>query len=250
MLWNASAMKGYTIEASDGALGSVNDILFEDEGWRARWLVVDTGKWLTGRKVLIPLSALGKPDPESQTFPVKFTRQQVKDSPDIDTDMSVSRQMEAKVYQYYGYDAFSPANSMAMPYILPLYGLGMDVPEPIRDAEMEQAWDPHLRSMNAVNGYHLHAIDGDIGHVDDFLIDDATWTIAYIKIDTRNWWLGNEVLITPSLAHEINWEDKLVYLNIDREKVKNSPPYDPTITVDGAYAQKLQAYYGLGWTPM
>ena len=102
MLWDASSINGYAIEASDGRLGSVSDLLFEDVGWDIRWLVVDTGNWLSGRKVLLPLSALGQPDPALRQFPVKLNMQQVKDSPDIDTDMPVSRRMEADVFNYYG----------------------------------------------------------------------------------------------------------------------------------------------------
>ena len=256
MLWNASAMKGYTIEASDGALGDLNDILFDDANWHARWLVVDTGNWLPGRKVLLPLSALGKPDPERRIFPVALTMQQVKDSPDINTDMPVSRQMETKVYSHYSYDPYwaygasSLGNDMAMPLVAPLYAFDTDISEPIGDAKVENSVDPHLRSMSAVTGYHIHATDGNIGHVDDFIIDDTKWGIAFIKVDTHNWWPGAEVLITPHLALEINWAERLVYLNIDREKVKNSPPYNPTTTVDGTYAGKLQLYYGMGWIPM
>jgi hypothetical protein len=97
MLWDASALDGYAIEASDGRIGSVSDFLFEDTSWIVRWLVADTGNWLSDRKVLLPLSALGKPDPSLRQFPVELTMQQVKDSPDFDTDRPVSRQHETFV---------------------------------------------------------------------------------------------------------------------------------------------------------
>ena len=103
MLWNASAINGYAIAAKDGSLGSVSDFLFDDESWLIRWLIVDTGKWLSGRKVLLPPSVLGHPDPESREFSVRLTKQEVKDSPDIATDRPVSRQMEAKIYDHYGW---------------------------------------------------------------------------------------------------------------------------------------------------
>ena len=106
MLWDASAINGYAIEASDGRLGTVSDLLFEDVGWVIRWLVVDTGNWLPGRKVLLPLSALGHPDRALRHFPIKLTMQQVKDSPDVDTDLPVSRQIEAHVYDYFGWDPY------------------------------------------------------------------------------------------------------------------------------------------------
>src|SRR5271170_2222937 len=106
MLWNASAINGYAITASDGGLGTVSDFLFDDSSWLIRWLVVDTGKWLSGRKVLLPPSVLGHLDAEGEKFPVRLTMQQVKDSPEIATDRPVSRQMETSVYDYYGWSPY------------------------------------------------------------------------------------------------------------------------------------------------
>jgi hypothetical protein len=106
MLWDASAIDGYAIKASDGRLGTVSDLLFEDVGWVIRWLVVDIGHWLPGRKVLLPLSALGQPDRVLRHFLVKLTMQRVKDSPDVDTDQPVSRQIEAYLYEHFGWDPY------------------------------------------------------------------------------------------------------------------------------------------------
>ena len=106
MLWNASAINGYAIKASDGRIGTVSDFLFDDASWLVRWLVVDTGNWLSGRKVLLPPSALGQLDAKEHEFSVKLTKQQVKDSPEIDTDRPVSRQMETSVYDYYGWSPY------------------------------------------------------------------------------------------------------------------------------------------------
>src|SRR5580658_7958663 len=106
MLWNTSAIDGYAIAASDGKLGTVSDFLFDDATWLVRWLVVDTGNWLSGRKVLLPPSVLGHLDPAREEFAVRLTMQQVKDSPDIDADRPVSRQMETNVYDYYGWSPY------------------------------------------------------------------------------------------------------------------------------------------------
>jgi hypothetical protein len=253
MLWNASAIKGYAIEANDGLLGTVDDLLFEDVGWAIRWLVVDTGNWLSGRKVLLPLSALEQPDPTQRRFPVKLTRQQVKDSPNVDMDQPVSRQIEAHVYNYYGWDPYwggNPvpmSNAMAIPFAAPL-PLSGATPRDARGADVPaDEDDPHLRSIAAVTGYHFDAADGEIGHVEDFLIDDAGWIIRYIVVDTTNWWAGEKVLISPRSVREIDWTDRLVHLDVSRQKVKNSPVYHPSITVDGAYEEKFLTYYGIKW---
>jgi hypothetical protein len=247
MLWNASAINGYAIEASDGRLGTVSDLLFEDVGWAIRWLVVDTGTWLSGRKVLLPLSALGQPDAARRHFPVTLTMQQVKDSPDIDTDQPVSRQIETSVFGHYGWDPYwagsivPMSNAMVAPIAVPLPRVH-DLGSADDDAD---AGDPHLRSIAAVTGYHIDATDGEIGHVEDFLVDDAGWSIRYIVVDTTNWWPGKKVLIAPRSVREIGWTDRLIYIDVARQKVKDSPAFDPSITVDGAYDEKFGSHYGI-----
>jgi hypothetical protein len=244
MLWDASAINGYAIEASDGLLGTVSDLLFEDVGWAIRWLVVDTGNWLSGRKVLLSLSVLGKPDRALGHFPVKLTMQQVRDSPDVDTDQPVSRQIEAHVYNYYGWDPYwgsslSPmSNAIALPFVAPL-NLSEAKPRDQGSADSQSnKGDPHLRSIAAVTGYHIHATDGEIGHVEDFLVDDADWTIRCITVDTKNWWPGERVLISPRSVREIDWANRMIHLNVDRQKVKDGPPADD---------ETFLKYYGIRW---
>jgi hypothetical protein len=229
MLRNASAIKGYVITASDGRIGTVSDFLFDDASWLIRWLVVDTGNWLTGRKVLLAPSVLGHLDPNGSEFSVSLTMQQVKNSPDIDTERPVSRQIESDIYDYYGW---SPYWGTGAGYLGFGFGGGATAPLPSprsrRRAEDIAAArrsddDPHLRSVEAVTGYHIHASDGEIGHVADFLVEDSDWSIHEIVVDTKNWWPGKNVLISPRLIREIDWMDNAVKLNVDRERVKDSP---------------------------
>jgi hypothetical protein len=250
MLWNASAINGYAIAASDGRIGTVSDFLFDDASWLVRWLVVDTGNWLSGRKVLLPPSALGRLDAKEQEFSVTLTKQQVKDSPDIDTDRAVSRQMETSVYDYYGWSpywgagfnmggyGYMPGGIIESPY------LGARRRDEEIAAAQRDSGDVHLRSVEAVSGYHIHASDGEIGHVEDFLVEDTDWSIHYLVVDTKNWWPGKKVLVSPRSAQEIDWTDRLVNLDVDRQKVKDSPGYDTSMTVDGAYEDRFHNYYG------
>jgi hypothetical protein len=130
-------------------------------------------------------------------------------------------------------------NAMATPFVAPLYEQEPTPPDLARaNAQLNES-DPHLRSIAAVTGYHINASDGEIGHVEDFLVDDAGWSIRYIKVDTRNWWPGERVLISPRSVREIDWADKLIHLDVSRQEVKDSPSYDPSITVDGAYEEKF-----------
>lgn len=249
MLWNASTIKGYAIAASDGRLGTVSDFLFDDASWMVRWLVVDSGNWLSGRKVLLPPVALGHPNPTEHQFPVRLTKQQVKDSPDVDSDRPVSRQMETDIYDYYGWTPYWGGFYMAGYGSMP----GAVAQAAFREAQRREEQlaetrrrddDPHLRSIKEVTGYHIRATDGNIGHVEDFLVDDTDWSVHYFVVDTKNWWPGKKVLISPTFAREIDWPDRLVYLSVNRQKVKDSPAYDATMTIDQAYERQLHAYYG------
>jgi hypothetical protein len=239
MLWNVSAINGYAIAARDGRLGTVSDFLFDDTSWLVRWLVVDTGHWLSGRKVLLPPSVVRQIDPKERELSVDLSTQQVKDSPDIDTDRPVSRQIETSIYDYYGWspywgnglftDRYGYVGAGAVPPDLESAQREADLAEIERTDE-----DPHLRSVEAVTGYHIHASDGEIGHVVNFLLEDADWSIHCLVVDTQNWWPGKKVLIAPKLAHEIDWTDRLVKLDVDRQKVKDSPVYDASTMADQA----------------
>jgi hypothetical protein len=251
MLRHSSAINGYAIEASDGDIGAVSDFLFDDATWLVRWVVVDTGNWLSGRKVLLPPSVLGRLYANNRVLAVKLTKQQVKDSPEIDTDRPVSRQMETSVYDYYGWSpywgsgfymggyGYMPGSGMASPYL----GARRREQE-IANAHADSD-DVHLRSVEAVTGYHIHARDGEIGHVEDFIVDDADWSIHYLVVDTKNWWPGKRILVSSRSAGEIDWTDRLVNLDVDRQRIKGSPAYDPSMTIDRAYDEKLLTYYGI-----
>ena len=245
MLWDASVIKGYAIEAQDGRLGAVSDFLFEDAHWMIRWLVVDTGHWLPGRKVLLPPSALGHPDVHSRRFPVKLTMQRVKDSPEIDTERPVSRQMEDHIYDFYGWERYW-MGAMASPFVAPLYGPGSGALEHVSAKPQSKHDDPHLRSIAAVTGYHIHAADGEMGHVEDFLVEDASWRIRYLVVDTKNWWPGQRVLISPRTVREIDWADRSIHLNISRQQIKHGRAYDPAKMADRANEDLMLKYYRRG----
>jgi hypothetical protein len=247
MLWRATELNGYEIEASDGSIGSVSDLLFDDSDWSVRWVVIDTGNWLPGRQVLLPPSVVARPDAQTRVLPVDLTREKVKNSPGIDTDKPVSRQMESDVYGYYGWAPYW--HPTYVPPIGPVaggaIGLGHNVMpgEDPREPDVPEG-DPHLRSVSEVTGYYVHATDDDIGHVEEFLIEDSTWAIRYLVVDTRNWWPGKQVLVSPDWTRDISWNDRKVYVDLTRDQIKNGPEYDPTIAVNRAYEERLHGHYG------
>lgn len=255
MLVVGSALTGYAIEASDGRIGSVKNFLFDDTNWKIRWLVVDTGHWLSGRQVLVHPSAIGTPDHERQHLPVKLTKAQIEDSPDIQQDAPVTLQMQEDLYGHYDWDrTWEPTYSGLFPFPsfpppTAYYG-GSEARELDEMRLQASEGDPHLRSMTAMSGYHIHAADGSIGHLENFLIDDVAWTVHYLIVDTRNWWPGPHVLIAPYAVQSVDWDDKQIHLNVTRGQVQASPPWDPVKVVERAYQQPLHEHYGwpgYGW---
>ena len=256
MLWNASAINGYSISASDGHIGTISDVLFDDATWHVRWLVVETGNWLSGRKVLLPSTALAHFNQEHEECSVKLTIQQIKDSPDVDTERPVSRQMEAGVFGYYGYSPYWEYGYLGgigflggSPFAGELAGAVPDLPgsrSKKQTVDADQSHDDvHLRSVKEVTHYDIPATDGMIGHVEDFLVQDADWSIGYLVVDTKNWWPGKKVLISPRSVKAIDWSSRLVKLDADRQTVKGAPAYDTSMTIGQAYEDKLLGYYGI-----
>ncbi|MFZ3049025.1 MAG: PRC-barrel domain-containing protein [Desulfatirhabdiaceae bacterium] len=226
MQYNINSMIDYEIRATDGDLGKVDEFYFDDETWTIRYIIAETGNWLERRKVLISPVAFGKPDPESRTIAVNLTRSQVKHSPDIDTQKPVFRQHEAQLNEYYQW-----------PWRGGYGGSFGTTPLPLSDDEVlaeqeasapEHRDDPNLRSTRQVTGYHIHAADGEIGHVEDFVVDDEDWTIRFLVVDTANWLPGKKVLLSPQWIKRVDWADSSVYYNLTRESVENSQEFDPS----------------------
>jgi hypothetical protein len=249
MLRALSELDKYALEASDGNVGKVADFLFDDATWKIRWLVADAGTWLKERKVLIHPAVIARIDEDHRRFQLSLTMARVKASPGIQTDEPVSRQIESRLHDHYGVDPYWDrstfrAGAMALPYSSPpLVGGALQSPRVVEPFDAEPG-DPALRSVAEVTGYHVHAEDGDIGHVENFLIDDPNWRIRYLVVDTMNWWPGRHVLVSPSAVRQIDWSERHISLNISRDQVKGSPPWSPNGNADDKeYDRRLQEYY-------
>jgi sporulation protein YlmC with PRC-barrel domain len=246
MLRNVKDLLGYAIRATDGIIGKVDDFYFDDEDWGVRYLVVDTGSWLSGRKVLISPIALGHAGWMARRLPVALTRAQVQHSPDIDTKKPVSRQHEAQYLGYYGYPHYWGGAG--------LWGMGAYPGSLTTQDRVEQDLkahgahatpdDCHLRSSNAVIGHHIAATDGDIGHLEDLLVDDHTWAIRYLVVNTSNWWRGHRVLVPPEWIRDVSWSEAKVSVDLTRQAVKDAPPYESAAELDRQGEQAVYEHYG------
>jgi uncharacterized protein YrrD len=243
MLRSLKALRGYTVRATDGDIGTVDEFYFDDQSWAIRYLVVDTGNWLVGRKVLIFPASLGPPDWEASVLPVVLSRQQVADSPSIEADQPISRQKEDEFLKYYGWPApgWTAAPSMAYPAAMDTIAA---IEAQADESAEEDEGDPHLRSMQEVLGYDIQARDGEIGHVDDFIVDDEPWMIRYMVVDTRDWLPGRQVLVSPTWVTQVRWDERAVHVDLSRETIQNSPEFDSSKPVNREYEERLYDYYG------
>jgi hypothetical protein len=243
MLRSIEELHGYTIHATDGDIGAVHAFFFDDKTWAIRYLVVDTGVWLPDRRVLISPIALGQPDWEGQFFPVKLTTEQVRNSPDIDTDKPVSRQQETLLHTYYDWPTYWTGGIPLGPHAAAAYPGGLVMTEPYELPQEEQG-DPHLHSSRDVLSYYIQARDGQIGHVEDFIVDTDAWAIRYMAVDTVNWWPGKKVLVAVTWIEYVDWAEALVHVDLSRDQVKGSPEFDATAPVNRDYESRLYDYYG------
>ena len=240
MLRSMSELKLYTIGATDGEIGHVSDFFFDGRAWVIRYLVVETGSWLLSRKVLLSPYALLEADWLHKRLPVRITREQVKNSPDIDTERPVSRQHEIDYANFYNYPQYWAGHG--------LWGNGLYVPSmPIAQTlvnKEDRDDDPNLRSCGAVLGYSVQATDGEIGHIKGMLVDEDNWAIRYLVVETSSWWMNHQVLVAPNWFTDISWEQSTVGVALTRQAIKDSPRFDSTNELNRQDEIALHKYYG------
>lgn len=249
MKHNIKSLNGRSIRAIDGEIGKVKEFYFDDKTWTIRYLVVETGNWLFGRKVLISPQALLSPDLDNDVFPVDLTKEQIKNSPDIDTNKPVSRQHEISLYEYYPWANYwtgglwgrgiGTTGMMMQPHAP--FAEAIKNEQDIPDKQPED--DDSLRSTDKVTGYTIKATNGHIGDVEDFIMDDNTWKLDFIVVDTGNWFSGKKVLISPSWIKEIIWYTSTVIVNTSVDQVKNSPEYNVGQKISEMYEANLKSHY-------
>lgn len=241
MLSKAKILTGYSIQnIEDETIGNVKDIYFDDLHWTLRYLVANTGKWLMGRQVLISPYALVAVNADHENIVVNLTKKQIEGSPSLDSDKPVSRQFEEHYYGYYGWPMYwgGPYSWGSNSYIVHDRERWKEI------APGEKAsWDLHLRSTHAVSGYSIQALDGDIGHIEDFIVDDETWAIRYLIINTGTWWQGKKVLVSTQWIQRVSWNESKVFVNLSRQTIKESPEYTDESLLTRDYEIGLHGHY-------
>ena len=229
---NINSLTGYGLKATNGEIGEVKDFYFDDERWTIRYLIVKAGNWLSGREVLLLPRAIVNVDWLDRLFSISLTKKQISDSPDIDTNKPVYRQQEIDLYEYYAWEGYWLSGLYPGGY------LGMSIPFPTTAGESLNAkenvdktpdGDLHLRSTEKVTGYHVHAKDGEIGHIVDFIIDDHSWQLLYFVVDTHNWFGGKKVLIPVDDIQKVEWDNSKVYVDLTMAAVKKSSVFEESV---------------------
>jgi hypothetical protein len=241
MLSTAKTLKGYKLDSLDGEIGKVREFYFDDRHWTIRYLVADTEYWLPGRQVLISPHALAaiNGDIFHPQIKIDLTKAQIKASPPLDNDKPVSRQFEEEYYGYYSWPRYwaGPYSWGSHPYIARNRVKGGEHPHAVKPL------DYHLRSTHEVTGYHATANDGDIGKIEDFVIDDETWAIRYLIVATTHWWLGKKVLVSPRWIQNVSWGEQKVVFDLSRETIKQSPEYTADMPLTRDYEARLHQHY-------
>ena len=227
MLRSIKQLYGEKLGASDGDIGQVKDFYFDDQDWVVRYVIADTASWLLGRQVLLSPHAFGNLNQQGDRLLVNLTREQIENSPSIDSHKPVSRQYEDEYYNYYGWPPYWNGGGM-----WGTAGFPVAPPPPFIPTSQESLVrhfqngdDPHLRSTQAFSGYHIQTSDGAIGHVTDFIMDDKSWEIRYLLVETGHWYHGKEIVISPAQIDSISYVKSSVFVNVTKEAIKETPEY-------------------------
>lgn len=259
MLRNVDDLYGFTLRITGANAGRVSDFLFTDRDLAVRYLVVDTGTWLTGRQILVGTEAVEPitlPMWEERKLFANLTQAQIENAPDIDTHSPISREQETELRSHYGWLPYWVGYPMGAP--LGTGGITRYPAPPVaaQPPELEHAREhpeselaveeeqPVLRSTKEVAGYSAQASDGKIGRVASFLVDDQNWAIQYLIVDTTEWQRGGEVIIPVGALESIRWSSSDVFFRATREKIKNAPGYDRARWSDLENERRVQQYYG------
>lgn len=235
MLYEVKTLKNYSLCSLNGEIGKAKEFYFDDHHWTVRYLVADTGKWLMDKKVLLSPYALNGVSKVERCISINLTKKQIENSPSPASDKPVSRQFEDEYYKHFGW---------------PVYYFGSDIWGrsplliPVKKAEKErnqekERWDSQLRSTHDVSGCKIEALDGEVGIIEDFIIDDKTWEIRYLIVDTKDWWPGKRILVAPQWIENVNWGDSKIFVNILREPFKNLPEYTMDAMLTREYESRL-----------
>ena len=227
MIQNTKYFYGHKLTAMDGEIGTVKDFYFDDESWVVRYLVADTGSWLSSRKVLLAPHVFGLWDRKKKTLQVNLTRKQIEDSPSIESDRPVSRQHEIEYYSHFGFSPYWVGGGM---WGVSGFPVGAPLSREVFKAQLHKHDDDdddiHLRSTKAVQGYAIQASDGEIGKVTSFRVDDRSWAIQQVAVEAGHWYAGKEILIPVASIDHISYEGSQISVSLTKANIQSTADHE------------------------
>ena len=242
MLRSLKPLENFTVTASNGEVANVVDFLFDDEAWKVKKIVMETRGLIKGGRILVASpKALANINWAGRLFHLALTREDVDRVPGVDLDVPIPASGPTEGHRFFGYDYYLGHDEIwSSDADNGLFADGHWAEAPLR--LYGGKGEAHLRSIKAIRGYHLQARDGPIGHLEDLLIDDQSWDVRFMAVDTRQWGPGHRVLVAPDHAR-VSWREKKIFVDLPQEVVRESPPWDPSIEVDRDYEARLHAHY-------
>ncbi|TDE18128.1 PRC-barrel domain-containing protein [Dyadobacter psychrotolerans] len=220
------SLTSISLAGTDGQIGKVKDLYIDDESWFIRYWIVDTGDWLPGKKVLISVQSLTIQDWENDVLETDLTLDQIKNSPDIDTEQPVSRQQEKKLYDHFPWRIYWGPDMGSKGELAPLT-------ESVKaalanDPDYHNSYDnPHLRSTYKLIGYDIQTTDGQSGKIVDLIVETENWEIINLVIEMGNWFSSDKVLLPVRAVTEIKWAGSEIAVSLSQLQIKESLPYEP-----------------------
>lgn len=244
MLRYAGDIEGFTIQATDGEIGTIKDFFFDEDEWTVRYLVVKTDGWLTGKRVLLAPAAVDSISWDRDLAEVGVGRRQIESSPDVDEVKPVSRLQELMLARHYGWPRYWLGDPM-MGGVEPVPPSVLEADTEARKEVEEELARAAIRSVDEVRGYLVVAPDGDLGKIRDFALEESDWRIRYLIVDTGGWLSQRRVLMSTRWITGVDWASRRVAVQPERKRVEAAPPWDPSNGVAGDYESRLHAHYGL-----
>ena len=212
MFRSSKELMGYRLLATDGLIGRCKDMLFDDLQWTVRYIVVDTGNWLAGRKVIVSAAQLKEPDWNEKAIPVSLTVKQIEDAPPLESNAPISRRYERLWLERFGQPQYwVPLGPVGTPIVANVAAMHKETRKELKTTADAGKESTNLRSMEEVSDYHIRATDGDIDHVEEFIIDDTTWSLRYLVVDTRRLIPGGKVLLSHEWLRSVSWPEREVW---------------------------------------
>lgn len=250
MLNTVKQLKSYKLNCLDGEIGKVKDFYFDDQEWVIQYLIADTGSWLSSHKVLISPHLIISIHHETASININLTKSQLENCPLLETDKPVSRQYQKELLSYLDYPPYWGGGMLGYRN-LGILGQHQIINEVEKNKEEnledEASWDPHLRSVEEVNGYQVQSTDKEVGQVTDFVIDENSWNIRYLVVDTNKWLPGKKVVVSPQWIKMVSWSESLVFVDVSSKRIEQSQEYDEEVIIDRDYEIKLYNHYNRKW---